>query len=50
MDLVAGQKILAEELQKQQKSLVQHVEQQHQVLGRQQKSKAKQSKMRVETG
>lgn len=37
-DLISGQKVLAEELQKQQKVLMVHVEQQREVLGRQQET------------
>ena len=37
-DLISGQKVLAEELQKQQKVLVAHVEQQREVLGRKQET------------
>lgn len=37
-DLISGQKVLAEELQKQQKVLMAHVEQQREVLGRQQET------------
>ena len=37
-DLISGQKVLAEELQKQQKVLMAHVEQRREVLGRQQET------------
>ena len=37
-DLISGQKVLAEELQKQQKALAAHVEQQREVLSRQQET------------
>ena len=37
-DLISGQKVLAEELQKQQKVLRAHVEQQREVLGREQET------------
>lgn len=37
-DLISGQKVLAEEMQKQQKVLMGHIEQQREVLGRQQET------------
>lgn len=37
-DLISGQKVLAEELQKQQKVLMAHIEKQRKVLGRQQET------------